>query len=107
MQKDYEMILENFGIEEQLRHFNQEVYELNRAIIEYDCEEYKYYDQIEKEHKEHIEEEVADVLNFIEQFIIYYKLDKSKIKSNQKFKNERTIYEMINKIDKKDRNKHL
>lgn len=96
-------IIEHYGIRNQAKHFMSECVELFEAILEYELEEYVYYEPIEKELKDNIEQEVADVLNFLEQFIIHYELDMDRIKDIQVKKQERTIYEFKNNIKKEDR----
>lgn len=80
MKDDLLKIISFYGVLPQLNKFNEEAYELIEAIINYEyqydacevigCKEY----HIEKE-KEHIVEEIADVLNMVEQFMCYYDID--------------------------------
>lgn len=96
-------IIEHYGIRNQAKHFMSECTELFEAILEYELEEYVYYEPVEKEYKENIEQEIVDVYNFLEQFIIHYELDTERIKDIQVNKQERTIYEFKNNIKKEDR----
>lgn len=80
MKDDLLKIISTYGVLPQLKQFNEEAYELIEAIRNYEyqydacevigCKEY----HIEKE-KEHIAEEIADVLNMVEQFMCYYDID--------------------------------
>lgn len=69
-------IINHYGIEQQLRKFQEEVFELNEAIIR-EREIYNnggtlaYYNAV----KEHITEEIADVFNLVEQFMYFYNID--------------------------------
>lgn len=80
MKENLLQIINHYGVLPQLKQFNEEAYELIEAIRNYEyqydaCEVigYKEY-HIEKE-KEHIAEEIADVLNMVEQFMYYYDID--------------------------------
>lgn len=98
-------IIEHYGIRKQAKHFMSECTELFEAILEHDL----YTDYMgsgtdtEHDKKDHVEEEIADVLNFIEQFIVHFELDTERIKDIQVKKQERTIYEFKNNIRKEDR----
>ena len=80
MKENLLKIINHYGVLSQLKQFNEEAYELIEAIRNYEyqydacevigCKEY----HIEKE-KEHIAEEIADVLNMVEQFMCYYDID--------------------------------
>ncbi len=80
MKKNLLQIINHYGVLPQLKQFNEEAYELIEAIRNYEyqydacevigCKEY----HIDKE-KEHIAEEIADVLNMVEQFMCYYDID--------------------------------
>ena len=80
MKDDLLKIISFYGVLPQLKKFNEEAYELIEAIRNYEyqydacevigCKEY----HIEKE-KEHIAEEIANVLNMVEQFMCYYDID--------------------------------
>ena len=98
-------IIEHFGIKKQLEHFNEEARELTEAITIHEFLNDHGIDGVlsSGESLDNIEEEIADVLNFIEQFIIHYELDTERIKDIQVNKQERTIYEFKNNIKKEDR----
>lgn len=76
MKKDLLKIINHYGVNHQQRKLAEEVFELQEAITIYenDCE---YMPELESldEDKEHIAEEIADVLNLIEQFMYYYDID--------------------------------
>lgn len=68
-------IINHYGVNHQLRKFQEEVFELNEAIIKNECDEYKDI----KSNINHIAEEIADCFVMIEQFIEYYKIDNNDI----------------------------
>lgn len=73
-------IINHYGVMPQLKYFQSEVFELNEAIInyEYDCLE---YDEVERDLKKHITEELADVMVMLEQFKLYYGITSEEIKN--------------------------
>ena len=86
-------IIECFGINSQLKKLNEECYELIEAIRDYedmymkcDCDS-----QYLKNEKEHIEEELADMMVMLEQFANYYEIDVNKILKIAEKKVDRTI----------------
>ena len=70
-------IINHYGVIPQLKYFQSEVFELSEAIIQ---KEYPAISKnnkpkdLEKFEKEHITEEIADVLVMLNQFILYYKI---------------------------------
>jgi len=68
MENKLKAIINYYGIFKQLKQFNSEIYELNEAIL---------LDQ--KDNKNHIIEELADVMVMIEQLILYYNIDQDDI----------------------------
>ena len=67
-------IIDHYGVNAQQRQLAEEVFELQEAIIEY--ENSGCYDEEDSvEFVNHIAEEIADVLNLIEQFMYYYDID--------------------------------
>lgn len=65
-------IINNYGVDIQQRKLAEEVWELQEAILEFEHDDYTYYPEVEKSLKEHIAEELADVMVLIEQFKLYY-----------------------------------
>ena len=78
MKEDLLKIINTYGVLHQLKYFQSEVFELNEAIInyEYDCLE---YDEVERNLKKHIAEEIADVMVMLEQFKNYYGISSEEI----------------------------
>ena len=76
-------IINTYGVLPQLKYFQSEVFELNEAIIEYE-NEIEHCDPIAdegyiKKIKEHIVEEIADVMVMLEQFKLYYGMSSEEI----------------------------
>lgn len=92
-------IINHYGVMKQLKYFQTEVFELNEAIINHEtgltCEyEIPLTEAIHN--KEHIEEEMADVLMMLDQFIEYYNLDFDKISKIMQYKMERQLDRIVN-----------
>ena len=101
MKDDLLKIISFYGVLPQLKHFNEEAYELIEAIRNYEyqydaCEAigWKEY-HIEKE-KEHIAEEIADCYVMLNQFQLYYGIENKQIEETMKFKIDRQL-KRINK----------
>lgn len=71
-------IFKHFGVKNQIKKLNEECYELCEAVLLQDS-------------KEHIEEEMADVLIILGQIVAFYNLDHSKINTNVDYKIDRTL----------------
>lgn len=84
-------IIRHYGIEHQLRKFNEENFELIEAIHGY------YYDTegvLYDGNDENIKEEIADNLVLLSQFILYYDIDLDDIEKIFKQKVERQLKRM-------------
>ena len=68
-------IINNYGVMNQLKYMQTEMFEFVEAIIKYENIPNGIYEHIKNEYKEHIEEEYADFLVMLEQFHAYYNLD--------------------------------
>ena len=75
-------IINHYGINNQQRKFNEEVFELQESITTY---------ELNGKNKEHIAEEIADCYNLLEQFIKYYDIPKTTINRIQLFKQDRQL----------------
>lgn len=86
MKEDLLKIIETYGVLNQLKHFQSEIYELTEAIFDYEYTNKWNCVNLEKHLKEHIVEEMADVQVMIEQFRHYYGIENDEIVSimNQK-----------------------
>ena len=65
-------IINYYGIEKQLKYIHSEYFELDEAIIDYKYVEVYKNSPAEKYHKEHIAEEIADVMVMLKQFQYLY-----------------------------------
>ena len=88
MDKDLLKIINYYGVMPQLKYFQSEVFELNEAII---TEETKRNFKSTRFNKDHIEEEIADVLVMLMQFKEYYYIEENKIINIMKEKIERQL----------------
>ena len=80
MKKNLLKIINNYGVLPQLKHFNSEVFELTEAIFQYDaqkeaCENIGCSKIHIDKCKDHIAEELADVMVMLSQFKEYYHID--------------------------------
>lgn len=97
----YLKIIEYFGINTQLKKLNEEVWELEDAIRNYEkqadvCREYCSELHVKKE-REHIIEEMGDVLNLLTQLIFKYEIEKKELDKVMDYKLDRTIERIENK----------
>ena len=81
-------IINHYGISNQLKKLNEEIYEFQEAIMQYEF--YKYGGDIDKL-KKHIIEEYGDVLNVLEQFKIALNLEDELINEDRIFKLDRQL----------------
>lgn len=79
----YLKIINNYGVNAQLKKLNEEVYEFEEAVLE-------------KHDKEHITEEIADILVILQQFKEKYNIDLTEINKVMKQKVDR----QLRRIDK-------
>ena len=84
MNEDLKQIIKHYGVLPQLKYFQSEVYELTEAIL---------FEQltITFGDKEHIAEEIADVMVMLKQFQLYYCIKDEEIKDIMEFKINRQI----------------
>lgn len=92
MEKELLEIIEHFGIRNQLKKFNEECYELEEAILDYQTE-IAYFDEdaMTLSIKKHIAEEIADVEVILLQIKEYYHIDGNEILKTMKNKIKRTL----------------
>lgn len=93
MEKKLLKIINYYGVDHQQRKLEEEVFELQQAItqIEYPAIGQNKPEQLKQLEKEHLEEEVGDVLNVLYQFILYYDLNMNNIIKSRIFKADRTL----------------
>lgn len=83
MEKDLLKIIEHFGVNNQQRKLQEEVFELNEAITSFQLGGNLSYDEIE--------EEIVDVMILLKQFQHYYKINREDIRKTMKNKINRTL----------------
>ena len=90
MEKDLLQIIEHFGINNQQRKLQEEVFELNEAVIQ--AEEFKKFnDRYNIFNKMNITEEIADIEVILLQIKEYYHIDGNEILKTMKNKIKRTL----------------
>ena len=84
MYQDLEKIIGHYGINNQLKKFNEETYELIEAILTFGQE---------NNHKSlnHVIEEMGDVYVVLKQLQIYYGISENEIEDTMTFKIERQL----------------
>ena len=97
-------IINHYGVIPQLKYFQSEVFELNEAIMILEhYEEYandQDYQTTLKRQKEHIAEEIADVMVMLEQFKNYYEISSEEI--TEIFWNK--VDRQLERIEKENKN---
>lgn len=83
MEKDLLKIIEHFGVNNQQRKLQEEVFELQEAITIFQQGGNLKYDDIE--------EEIVDVMILLKQFFRYFELNDYKMKQIEKQKVQRTL----------------
>ena len=94
MKEDLLKIINNYGVMAQLKYFQSEVFELNEAIITHELKKSVEYEIPLTEivgTKEHITEEIADIMVMLEQFKLYYNIENMEIAKIMKNKINRTL----------------
>lgn len=75
-------IINHYRVMPQLKYFQSEVFELNEAIVTHELKKSVEYEIPLTEiigTKEHIAEEIADVMVMLEQFKLYYEITSEEI----------------------------
>lgn len=85
MEEKLKQIINHYGVVPQLKYLQSEVFELNESIIRYEelqksaIAELDCNPQWDDEYKQHITEELADVMVMLCQFKEHYEIDGNKI----------------------------
>lgn len=99
LKQDLSKIIKHYGINAQQRQFAEEAFELQEAIIKHELKESVSYEIPLTElvdTKEHIAEEIADVMVLLNQFKIYYKIPKETILVLMRYKVNRQLERIEN-----------
>ena len=98
-------IINHYGVMPQLKYFQSEVFVLNEAIIEYEFIKKDNYEEEaiynmkkwdEDFFKNHVAEEIADVLVMVYQFLEYYGIDQVEVCKTMDYKIDRQIERIEN-----------
>ena len=84
-------IINHYSVSNQQRKLAEEVFELQEAIFHYENDECNYYDEVLKNNKKHITEELADVMVMLMQFKEYYNIDGKEIMNIIEYKVDRQL----------------
>lgn len=91
MKEDLLKIINHYGINKQLKYIHSEYFELDEAIFDYITRDENMYKD-----REHIGEEIADIMVMLKQFQYYYKIEDKQIEDIMKYK----IKRQLERIDK-------
>lgn len=83
-------IIEHYGEEKQLKYIHTEYFELDEAILNYWNDE-TYYEEVERNDKEHIAEEIADVMVMLKQFQYNHEITDEQIEGIMNYKINRQL----------------
>lgn len=78
-------IINNYGVNHQLKHLYTEMYEFTEAVLDYE------HDETGLINRDHIQEEFADLMVMLEQFKVYYNLSNEDVLETMKYKIERQL----------------
>ena len=101
MKEDVLKIINRYGVMPQLKYFQSEIFELTEAIFQYEAQKEACENigcsriHIDK-CREHIAEEIADVMVMLKQFQMYYKISRDEIRDVMKYKIERQLERIKN-----------
>lgn len=93
MKENLLKIINHYGLLPQLKYFQSEVFELNEAIITFENEPLNF---LGTANKNHIKEEIGDVLCMLRQFQYYYGFTDEEIDDIVKYKVNRQLERMRN-----------
>lgn len=96
MKKELLKIINHYGIKSQLKYFQSEVFELNEAIIQYEIvyRDMCYSGEAINNQRQHIAEEIADVMVILKQIQYYYEIPDEEIEDVMKYKVQRILKRM-------------
>lgn len=114
MNEKLRKIINHYGVNKQLKYFQSEVFELNEAIVKRNNMGVMENVFLGVQHamalilniesvdplREHIKEEIADVMVMLKQFQLYYDISTEEIKSTMKDKVARQLERMAKEVEK-------
>ena len=98
-------IIEYYGYRNQLKKFNEESFEVIEAVMDLEeqivtCCECECSECHTKHEREHLEEEIADALVLLNQFIYYYDLNENDIMDTVYKKIDRQLARIEEEVNK-------
>ena len=87
MKEDLLKIINHYTLMKQLKYIHSEYFELDEAIFDYEIGNYNNSNYL----KEHIAEEIADIMVMLKQFQYYYGISDEEIEDIMKFKIKRQL----------------
>ena len=104
MKEDLLKIIKHYGVNAQQTQFAEEVFELQEAITHYEIENAwsellkinVFNSDVAK--KEHIAEEIADVMIMLGQFVYYYDINERNINKIADYKIKRQLERIKNEV---------
>lgn len=88
-------IINHYGLDKQLKYIHSEYFELDEAIWNYQNSgwdfDYEDAEQLEREYKHHIAEELADIQVMLKQFQYYFDIEDEEIEETMKYKIDRQL----------------
>lgn len=104
MEEKLKKIIKHYGPIEQIKQLDEEVKEFIETITDYERDSKSQYSTVGiiQKDKAHMEEEFADVMVMMEQYALYYGLDKDKIKEIMQYKVNRQLRRIENEQNNKN-----
>jgi NTP pyrophosphatase (non-canonical NTP hydrolase) len=90
MEEKLKQIINHYGVMPQLKYIHSEYFELDEAIMNYEWVKYV------NDNKQHIAEEIADIMVMLKQFQYYYEISDKQIEDIMNFKIDRQLDRIAN-----------
>jgi len=94
MKNDLLKIIRNYGLANQMKHWHEEIYELDEAITQKEMEDNLLEDLIDR--KYNVSQEIADNFVMLKQFQYFYNISDEEIESIMKSKVKRQLERIKN-----------
>lgn len=91
-------IINYYGIMEQLKYIHSEYFELDEAIVKYESYPGGICKALKDIYKEHIVEEIADIMVMLRQIQYYYEIEDKEVKDKMEYKINRQLERINNEI---------
>lgn len=95
MREDLLKIIDHYGLSKQLKYIHSEYFELDEVIFDYMTRDENMYQD-----REHIAEEIADIMVMLKQFQYYYTISDEEIEKIMQYK----IKRQLERIEKEKEN---